>query len=140
MLVKWGCWEKQRMGRVGNRPRHAQVHLLLVSCVVAASQRALNATSCDEKPAVKSDGLAAFGMSFALLAPPKTSQPNVHLQSASILALWSHGGTEHVRLTYGGDGDICGGSKVLEKGSKACGTNGGWGMHTVAPSLAPNSA
>src|SRR5271154_2493559 len=63
---------------------------------------------------------------------PQTSQPNSHLQSASILTPWSHGGTEHVRLTCGGDGDICGGSKVLDKGSKACGSNGGWSMHAVS--------
>lgn len=114
---------KATNGMSGNRPRRAQVHLLPVSCVVAASHRTPNATNRDEKFAVKSDGLAAFGMSFAPLAP-KTSQPNAHLQSASILAPWSHSSTEHVWLTCGGDGDICGGSKVLDKRSKACGHSG----------------
>jgi hypothetical protein len=30
------------------------------------------------------------------------------------------------KLTCGGDGDICGGSKVLDKRSKACGHSGAW--------------
>jgi hypothetical protein len=78
---------KATNGKSGNRPRRAQVHLLLVSCVVAASHRALNATNRDEKSAVKSDGLAAFGMSFAPFGPQNFPNPNAHLQSASILAL-----------------------------------------------------
>lgn len=68
---------KATNGESGNRPQRAQVHLLLVSCVVAASHRALNATNRDEKPAVKSDGLAAFGMSFAPLAPKNFPNPTL---------------------------------------------------------------
>ena len=50
-------------------PLRAQVHLLLVSCVVAASHRALDVTNRDEMPDVAFGGLAAFGISFALWRP-----------------------------------------------------------------------
>jgi hypothetical protein len=47
-----GCWKKQRMGNWAIGPLRAQVHLLLVSCVVAASHRALDVTNRDEMPDV----------------------------------------------------------------------------------------
>ena len=57
------------MGNLQSAPLRAQVHLLLVSCVVAASHRALDVTNRDEMSDVAFGGPAAFGMSFALWRP-----------------------------------------------------------------------
>jgi len=90
------CVGKATNGESGNRPQRAQVHLLPVSCVIAASHRALNATNRDEKPAFQSDGLAAFGMSFAPLWPPKLPNSTLTSNQPRYWLLWSHGDTEHV--------------------------------------------
>ena len=74
---------KATNGESGNRPQRAQVHLLPVSCVIAASHRALNATNRDEKPAFQSDGLAAFGMSFGPQNFPTQRSPPISLDIGS---------------------------------------------------------
>jgi hypothetical protein len=65
-----GLLGKATNGERGNRPLRAQVHLLPVSCVVAASHRALDVTNRDEMSDVAFGGPAAFGMPFALWRPP----------------------------------------------------------------------
>jgi hypothetical protein len=87
-----GCWKKQRMGNVAIGPWRAQVHLLPVSCVVAASHRALNVTNRDEMPDIAFGGLAAFGMPFALWRPPNLA---VTSNRPQYWPPWSRGHTEH---------------------------------------------
>jgi hypothetical protein len=65
-----GLLGKATNGERGNRPLRAQVHLLPVSCVVAASHRALDVTNRDEMSDVAFGRPSRIWNVFCPLAPP----------------------------------------------------------------------